>query len=79
MAYIAMPDNQPPTEDELRQMVGLLLELRMIRRHGGWGELRLVVKNNQIANAELKLLKLPGDYQEIRNIFIDGDSIRWEV
>ena len=79
MSYIAMPDNQPPTEDELRQMVGLLLELRVIRRYGGWGELHLVVKNNQIATADLKLSKQPKDYQEIRNIFIDGDSIRWEV
>lgn len=59
MTYTAIPDDHPPDEQEAREIAGILRCLRVVRRHGGWGEVSIVLKASDLVEIHTKYTEKP--------------------
>jgi hypothetical protein len=65
MTYTALPDEEPPTDQEKKEILEILRCLRVVRSHGGWGQITVWVRGTEVyeiqtAYTEKPKLKPPG-------------------
>jgi len=59
MTYTAYPDDHQPTPEEARELANILRCLRVVRSHGGWGEVCITLKAADMAEIQTKYTEKP--------------------
>lgn len=65
MSFIAIPDDLPATKLEAHELADILRCLRVVRAHGGWGEITLVLKAGEIGEIKTTYTEKPQKSKEL--------------
>lgn len=66
--YTATPVDEPPNDQEQRDLEMILRSLRVVRLHGGWGEVNIVLKGGDVSEVETAYTEKPTPSQPSQKI-----------